>query len=83
MTPARVRARPGLERMAKSKAPPDVNVATIRTAETLIERHGDGAAAFAQAQADRLAQTGHQTSAVDWRGVVLAIEQIQAAKRRN
>jgi hypothetical protein len=69
--------------MAEPKGPPDINIATIRTAETLIERHGDGALAFAQAQADRLAKTGSETSAVDWRGVVLAIKQILAGKKRR
>ena len=69
--------------MAKGKKPSDVNITTIRTAETLIERHGDNALAFAQEQADRLAKIGSHASAVDWQAVIAAIKHLQAAKRRT
>ena len=69
--------------MAKAKPPQGVNIATIRTAQTLIERHGDQALKFAESQAERLERTGSESSAVEWRDVIAAIRRIQEDKKRN
>ena len=69
--------------MAKAKPPQGVNITTIRTAEMLIERHGDEALKFAEAQAERLERAGSESSAVDWRDVIAAIRRIQEEKKRK
>ena len=68
--------------MAKPKQPPEINISAIRTAETLIERHGEGALAHAEMQADRLAKAG-SPSADEWQAVIAAIKHIRAEKRRT
>jgi hypothetical protein len=62
---------------------PAVHVAAVRTAEMLIQRHGDAAKGFAQAQADRLIKDGSEAGAVEWRRVVAAICEIQTEKRKS
>jgi hypothetical protein len=69
--------------MAKPQEPPDVNVRTLRTAKTLIERHGDGALAFAEAQAERLFKDGSKASALEWRAVAAAIRHLSAGPRQR
>lgn len=69
--------------MAKPQKPPDVNVRTLRTAKTLIERHGDGALAFAESQAERLGQDGSAASAEEWRAIAAAIRQLTAGPRKR
>jgi hypothetical protein len=49
----------------------------------LIQRHGDAAKGFAQAQADRLIKDGSEAGAVEWRRVVAAICEIQTEKRKS
>jgi len=49
----------------------------------LIERHGDEALKFAEAQAERLERAGSESSAVDWRDVIAAIRTIQEEKKRK
>jgi hypothetical protein len=63
--------------MSNPKSPPGVSITTIRTAELLIERHGDGALSFAEEQVRRFALTGGGTL-VDWEAVVSAIKEILA-----
>jgi hypothetical protein len=65
--------------MAKPPETPDINVRTIRTAKTLIERHGDGALGFAETQAERLAKDGSKASAAEWKAVAAAIRQLTGA----
>ena len=69
--------------MAKPKPPPGLNITTIRTAELLIERHGDEALKFAEAQLTRLAREGSEASSVDWQSVILAITHLLQEKRRK
>ena len=69
--------------MIKLHKPPDVNVRTMRTAKTLIERHGGGALAFAEAQAERLAKEGSAASAGEWRAVAAAIWELSAESRKR
>jgi|RhiMethySRZTD1v2_1073278.scaffolds.fasta_scaffold2203435_1 hypothetical protein len=69
--------------MAKAKPPQGINITTIRTAELLIERHGDEALKFAEVQAERLERAGSESSAVDWRDVIAAIKKIQEEKKRK
>ena len=65
--------------MAKPE-PPDVDVRTLQTAKTLIERHGDGALSFAETQAARLAQDGKAKSAAEWAAVAAAIRHLAPPK---
>lgn len=60
-----------------------VNVRTLRTAKTLIERHGGGALTFAEAQAERLAKEGSAASAGEWRAVAAAIRELSAGARKR
>jgi hypothetical protein len=69
--------------MATPKQPPGLNITTIRTAELLIERHGDEALKFAEAQVARLAREGSDASSVDWNGVILAIKYLLQEKPRT
>lgn len=67
--------------MAKPEEPPDVDVRTLQTARTLIERHGDGALSFAEAQAARLAEDGKKKSAAEWAAIAAAIRHLTPPKR--
>jgi hypothetical protein len=69
--------------MAKPLVTPDVDVRTIRTAKTLIERHGEGALAFAETQIERLAKDGSSASANEWKAVAAAIRQLTAGSRKR
>lgn len=69
--------------MANRQDTQDVNVRTLRTAKTLLERHGGGALAFAEAQAERLAKDGSAASAVEWRAVAAAVRQLSAEGRKR
>ncbi len=69
--------------MAKRQDAGAVNVRTLRTAKTLVERHGVGALAFAEAQAKRLAKDGSATSAEEWRAVAAAIRALSAEARKR
>jgi hypothetical protein len=67
--------------MAKPREPAGVDVRTLRTAKTLIERHGDGALAFAEAQAERLGKGGSKSSAEEWNAA--AIRHLSAGPRQR
>lgn len=69
--------------MIRLERPPDVNVRAIRTATTLIERHGAGALAFAEDQAQRLAKDGSTASAEEWRAVAAAIRELSSEGRKS
>ncbi len=69
--------------MIKLHKPSDVNVRTLRTAKTLIERHGGGALAYVEAQAERLAKDGSAASAEEWRAVAAAIRELSAGTRKR
>lgn len=69
--------------MAGAQDLPVVDVRAIRTAKTLIERHGDGALAFSETQAERLSKDGCQESADEWKAVGAAIRQLTAGLRRR
>lgn len=69
--------------MPTLKPPGTVAMTALRTAEMLIERHGAKALAFAEEQVRRLAQAGAAESAVDWRAVVEAIKELEAAAKKR
>lgn len=69
--------------MSKPEEPPGVDVRTLKTAKTLIERHGEGALAFAEAQAARLAQDGNAKSAAEWTAVAAAIRHLGPREGRG
>jgi hypothetical protein len=69
--------------MTKKQDTENVDVRTLRTARTLIDRHGDGALAFAETQAERLAKDGSATSAAEWRAVASAIRELSAGVRKR
>lgn len=69
--------------MANAQETPCVDVRAIRTAATLIERHGDGALAFTETQAERLSKDGCEASAENWRAVAAAIRQLTAGPRQR
>jgi hypothetical protein len=69
--------------MPERSNPGTVAATALRTAQILIERHGEGALAFAKAQAQQLARSGADASAADWRAVVAAIESLLAAKSKK
>ena len=69
--------------MIKLQKSPDVNVRMLRTAKMLIERHGGGALAFAETQAERLTKDGSAASAEEWRAVAAAIRELLAGGRKR
>jgi len=69
--------------MPDRRPPGAVAMTAVRTAQMLIERHGADALAFAEAQIERLSRKEAPESVVDWRTVVEAIKELQAAPKKR
>lgn len=70
-------------KLSNPKSPPTVSITTIRTAELLIERHGDAALSFAETQVQQAARMGGGETLVDWESIVLAIKGILAGRGKE